>query len=42
MELDQDAQLGWAPPEHRERDLMDELSGLARIAVRNWLKEKGR
>ena len=38
MEMDQDAHFGWAPPEQKERDLMDELWGLTRIAVRNWLK----
>lgn len=38
MEIDRDTQLGWAPPEHKENELMYELSGLARIAVRNWLK----
>lgn len=29
---------GWAPPERQERDLMEELWGLARIAMRSWLK----
>jgi hypothetical protein len=38
MEMDQDAHFGWAPPERKEEDLMDELWGLTRIAVRNWLK----
>lgn len=37
MEMDQDAHFGWAPPEQNERDLMDELWGLTRIAMRNWL-----
>jgi hypothetical protein len=39
MEMDQDAHLGWAPPEQNERDLMDELWGLTRIAMRNWLTD---
>ena len=38
MEMDQDADFGWAPPEQKENDLMNELWGLTRIAVRNWLK----
>jgi hypothetical protein len=38
MEMDQDAHFGWAPPEQKEKDLMDELWGLTRIAMRNWLK----
>jgi len=38
MEMDQDADFGWAPPEMNERDLMDELWGVARLAIRNWLK----
>src|SRR6266496_1359269 len=38
MEMDQDAHFGWAPPEQKERDLMDELWALTRIAMRNWLK----
>jgi hypothetical protein len=38
MEMDQDAHFGWAPPEQKEKDLMDELWGLTRIATRNWLK----
>lgn len=38
MEMDKDSQGGWAPPEQNERDLLDELWGLTRIAVRNWLK----
>ena len=39
MQMDQDAPFGWAPPQQTEKDLMDELWGLARIAVRNWLKK---
>ena len=38
MEMDQDAHFGWAPPEQNEMDLMDELWGLTRIAMRNWIK----
>jgi hypothetical protein len=38
MQMDQDSHSGWAPPEENERELMDELWGVARIAVRNWLK----
>ena len=38
MEMDQDSPFGWAPPEQKEREIMDELWGLARIAIRNWLK----
>ena len=38
MEMDQDVHFGWAPPEQKEKDLMDELWGLTRIAMRNWLK----
>jgi len=38
MEMDQDAHFGWAPPEQKEMDLMDELWGLTRIAMRNWLR----
>ena len=38
MEMDQDAHFGWAPPEQKERDLMNELWGLTRVAMRNWLK----
>jgi hypothetical protein len=38
MEMDQDTHFGWAPPEHKEEELMNELWGLTRIAIRNWLK----
>lgn len=40
MAMDQDAPFGWAPPEQNERDIMNELWGLTRIAVRNWLKNQ--
>ena len=38
MEMDQDAHFGWGPPEQKEEDLMNELWGVTRIAIRNWLK----
>lgn len=38
MEMDQDSHFGWGPPEQNEMDFMNELWGLARIAIRNWLK----
>ena len=38
MEMDKDNHLGWAPPDMDERDLMNELWGLTRIVMRNWLK----
>ncbi|MGH7208416.1 MAG: hypothetical protein ACREIL_03425, partial [Nitrospiraceae bacterium] len=38
MEMDQDAHFGWAPPEQNEKDFIDELWGLTRIAMRNWLR----
>jgi hypothetical protein len=39
MQLDQDRAFGaWDPPYLNERELHDELWGVIRIAVRNWLK----
>jgi len=38
MEMDQDAHFGWAPPQQKEKDFMNELWGLTRVAMRNWLK----
>jgi hypothetical protein len=38
MQLDQDIAFGWDPPWWNERELHEELWGLARIALRNWLK----
>lgn len=38
MEMDQDTHFSWAPPEQKEEDLMRELWGLTRIAMRNWLR----
>jgi len=38
MQLDQDLALGWDPPWWNEHELHEELWGLSRIALRNWLK----
>lgn len=38
MQLDQDIAFGWDPPGWNERELHDELWGLTRLALRNWLK----
>jgi hypothetical protein len=38
MEMDQGIHFGWAPPEQKEEDLTNELWGLTRIAICNWLK----
>jgi hypothetical protein len=38
MQLDQDLSFGWDPPGWNESELHDELWGLTRIALRNWLK----
>ncbi len=40
MEMDRDTDFGWAPPEQREKELMDELWALTSSAVRNWLKSQ--
>jgi hypothetical protein len=40
MAMDQDARLGWDPPQADLDDVMRELWGLTRIAVRNWLKSQ--
>ena len=37
MQLDQDLAVGWHPPGLDERELHDELWGLTRAALRNWL-----
>ncbi|HEV8524120.1 MAG TPA: hypothetical protein VGQ71_06435, partial [Terriglobales bacterium] len=37
MEMDQDSDFSWAPPEQKEKDLLEELWRLTRIAMRNWL-----
>jgi hypothetical protein len=38
MQLDQDLAFGWDPPWWNERELHEELWGLTRAALRNWLK----
>jgi hypothetical protein len=38
MEMDQDSDFGWAPPEQNDKDLLWELWGLTRIALRDWIK----
>ena len=38
MEMDRDADFGWSPPEQRDKDLMEELWGLTKLSMRNWLK----
>ena len=38
MQLDQDRGFGLDPPWWNERELNDELWGLTRVALRNWLK----
>jgi hypothetical protein len=37
VQLDQDLAFGWDPPWWNERELHEELWGLTRIALRNWL-----
>lgn len=39
LQLDQDLAFGWDPPWWNERELLEELWGLTRIALRNWLKK---
>jgi hypothetical protein len=39
MTLDEDLAFGWDPPWWNERQLHEELWGLARVAMRNWLSE---
>jgi hypothetical protein len=38
LQLDQDHVFGWDPPWMEQRELHDELWNLARIALRNWLR----
>lgn len=38
MQLDQDRIFGWDPPWWNERELYDDLWGLTRTALRNWLR----
>jgi hypothetical protein len=39
MQLDQDLAFGWDPPWWNEMELHEELWGLTRVALRNWLKK---
>jgi len=39
MQIDQDLVFGWDLPWWEERQLHEDLWGLTRIALRNWLKE---
>ena len=38
MQMDEDLAFGWDPPGLNERELHDELWGITRLALRNWLK----
>ena len=38
MEMDRDADFGWSPPEQGDKDLMEELWGLTKLSLRNWLR----
>lgn len=38
MQIDQDIASGWDPPNWNEYELHNELWGLTRIALRNWMK----
>lgn len=38
MQLDQDLAFGWDPPWWNERELHEQLWGLTRVGLRNWLK----
>jgi hypothetical protein len=38
MGMDQDADFGWSPPEQGDKDLMEELWGLTKLSMRNWLQ----
>jgi len=42
MQLDQDLAFGWDPPFWNERELHEELWGLTRRTLRNWLKDPNR
>lgn len=37
MAMDRDADFGWSPPEQGDKDLMEELWGLTKLSMRNWL-----
>ncbi len=39
IEMDRGTDFGWAPPEQEQKDLLAQLWGLARIAMRNWIKD---
>ena len=39
MQFDQDLAFGWDPPGWNERELYEDLWGLTRVALRNWLKD---
>jgi hypothetical protein len=38
MEMDQDTDFGWSPPEQNDKDIMEELWSLTKLSMRNWLK----
>jgi hypothetical protein len=38
MAIDENVAFGWDPPSWNDRQLFDELSGLTRLAIRNWLR----
>ena len=39
MEVDQERALGWEPPHLNERELLEDLWRVTKIALRNWLKD---
>jgi hypothetical protein len=39
MQLDQDLAFGWDPHWWNQRELHEELWGLTRVALRNWIKK---
>jgi hypothetical protein len=41
MMMDENAHLNWSPPDEIERNLLDRLWRLTRIAARNWLRATG-
>jgi hypothetical protein len=38
FQMDLDADFGWSPAEQIDKDLLEELWGLTRMAIRNWLR----
>ena len=38
MEMDQDADSGWSPPEQNDKDIMEELWRLTKLSMLNWLQ----